>query len=117
MAKTEIVRKRQLAQALAEKAGLKLKTALATVEFLFDEVATQVVNGVKVNIKDFGIFVRAERKARMGRNPATGEPLKIAASTKPRFSASRTLKESIKAKKYVPHYDAEALCSCCSGKK
>ena len=95
MAKTEIVRKRQLAQALAEKAGLKLKTALATVEFLFDEVATQVVNGVKVNIKDFGIFVRAERKARMGRNPQTGEAIKIKATNAVKFKPGKGLRDSV----------------------
>ena len=79
--KTEVVRKRQLAQGLVEKAGLTLKSSVAIVDFLFDEIASSMVKGKKVNIKDFGIFVKAERKARTGRNPATGESIKINAST------------------------------------
>ena len=108
--KTEVVRKRQIAQALVEKTGVKLKSALAVVDFIFDEIATNMVKGKKVNVKDFGIFVKAQRKARTGRNPATGEPIKIKASTKPRFTASKALKESVAPKgKYDVHFDGEAL--------
>ncbi len=117
MAKVEVLRKRQLAQALVEKSGLKLKAAVAMVDFVFDEIAVAMCKGTKVNVKDFGIFVKAERKARTGRNPATGEVIKIKASVKPRFTPSKALKEAIKAKKYTAHYEAGALCvSCCTPK-
>ena len=112
-AKVEVLRKRQIAQALAEKTGARLKAAVATVDFVFDEIAGSVAKGVKVNIKDFGIFVKVARKARMGRNPATGQMIKIKASVKPRFTASKVLKEAVIGKKYPAHADLAALCSCC----
>ena len=108
-AKVEILRKRQIAQALVEKTGAKLKFAVAVVDYIFDEIALAMSKGVKVNIKDFGIFVKAQRKARTGRNPATGEVIKIKASVKPRFTASKALKEAIVEKKYAVHADADAL--------
>ena len=110
-AKVPVVRKRQIAQSLAEKAGLKLKAALAIVDFVFDEVALAMTKGTKVNIRDLGIFVKAQRKARIGRNPATGETIKIKASVKPRFTASRTLKEAMTSRKYASHCDEAVLCA------
>lgn len=108
-AKIDVLRKRQLAQALVDKTGAKLKYASAVVDFVFDEIASAITKGVKVNVKDFGIFVKAQRKARTGRNPATGEPIKIKASVKPRFTASKALKEAVGGKKYALHADLAAL--------
>ncbi len=108
-AKIEVLRKRQLAQALVDKTGAKLKYASAVVDFIFDEIAGAMSKGVKVNVKDFGIFVKAQRKARTGRNPATGEVIKIKASVKPRFTASKALKEAVAGKKYAAHADIAAL--------
>ncbi len=108
-AKIEVLRKRQLAQALVDKTGAKLKYAAAVVDFIFDEIAGAMAKGVKVNVKDFGIFVKAQRKARTGRNPATGEVIKIKASVKPRFTASKALKEAVAGKKYATHADVAAL--------
>ncbi len=108
-AKIEVLRKRQLAQALVDKTGAKLKYASAVVDFIFDEIAGAMAKGVKVNVKDFGIFVKAQRKARTGRNPATGEVIKIKASVKPRFTASKALKEAVSGKKYALHADIAAL--------
>lgn len=108
-AKIEVLRKRQLAQAVVDKTGAKLKYANAVVDFIFDEIAQAMAKGIKVNIKDFGIFVKAQRKARTGHNPATGEPIKIKASVKPRFTASKALKEAVVNKKYAPHADLAAL--------
>ncbi|MDR0363294.1 MAG: HU family DNA-binding protein [Planctomycetota bacterium] len=108
-AKLDVLRKRQIAQALVEKTGAKLKYAVAAVDFVFDEIAGALVKGTKVNIKDFGIFVKALRKARTGRNPATGAVIKIKASVKPRFTASKALKEAVAGRKYAPHADVAAL--------
>lgn len=107
--KIEVIRKRQLAQALVEKTDCKLKYALAVVDFIFDEIGTSVAKGIKVNIKDFGIFSKKETKAHMGINPATREPIKIKASVKPRFTASKALKEGTASKKYALHADMAAL--------
>ena len=105
----EIIRKRNIAEKLAEKTGRSLKTALAAVDFVFDTVALSVAAGRKVAIQDFGIFVKAERKARMGRNPATGEPVQIKASVKARFSAAKFLKMAMTGGKYAEHFDSTAL--------
>ena len=51
--------------------------------------------GDKVNITGFGIFKVADRKAREGRNPRTGETIQIKASKKPRFTPGKLLKEAI----------------------
>jgi DNA-binding protein HU-beta len=108
-AKIEVLRKRQLAQALVDKTGAKLKYASAVVDFIFDEIAGAMTKGIKVNVKDFGIFVKKQSKARTGRNPATGEVIKIKASVKPRFTASKALKEAVGGKKYANHADLSAL--------
>ncbi len=50
-AKIEVLRKRQLAQALVDKTGAKLKYASAVVDFIFDEIAGAMAKGVKVNVK------------------------------------------------------------------
>ena len=113
--KVEVIRKRQIAQSLAEKTGSKLKIALAIVDFVFDEITTAMIKGARVNIKDFGIFTKAQRKARTGRNPATGQPIKIPASIKPRFRASKTLKIGVTTKKYDLHADLATLKSCACG--
>ncbi|MDR1535887.1 MAG: HU family DNA-binding protein [Planctomycetota bacterium] len=113
-AKIEVLRKRQLAQSLVDKTGAKLKYAAAVVDFIFDEVASAVAKGIKVNVKDFGIFVKAQRKARTGHNPATGAPIKIKASVKPRFSASKAFKEAVIGKKYTVHADLAALAAAAS---
>jgi len=110
-AKVEVIRKRQIAESLAEKSGLKRKTAAAVVDFIFDEIAVNVAKGVKVNISDFGTFRRAERAARTGRNPQTGEAIKIKASVKPRFTASKVIKESMKSGKYAAKADVSAFAS------
>ena len=113
----EVIRKRQLAEKLSAKTGAKLKVAVAIVDFLLDEIASSMAKGVKVNLKDFGIFVKAERAARMGRNPATGAQIKIKASVKARFRPSKALKDAMASKKYVPHADMAALESCACGVK
>ena len=118
MATVEVIRKRQLAEKLSAKTDAKLKVSIATVDFLLDEIASAMAKGIKVNLKDFGIFVKAERAARMGRNPATGQQIKIKASVKARFRPSKALKDAMASKKYAPHADMAALESCCvSGAK
>jgi len=112
MAAVEVIRKRQLAERLSAKTGAKLKVSIATVDFILDEIASSMAKGIKVNLKDFGIFVKAERAARMGRNPATGAQIKIKASVKPRFRPSKVLKDAMASKKYAPHADIAALESC-----
>lgn len=92
MTQTEIV------NTLAEKSGLK-KT---DVKGLFDEIATLAASEVKENgeftLPGFGKLVKATRKAREGRNPATGEPIKIAAKTTVKFRLGKAMKDAVGSK-------------------
>jgi DNA-binding protein HU-beta len=66
---------------------------------LIDTIGAEIKRGRKVQITGFGTFSIAKRKARKGRNPKTGEPIKIAAMTLPKFSAGKALKALVSKKK------------------
>lgn len=90
-----MVKKNQLAQKLAEKFGISKKQGMEWLDAIFDEIASVIKTGDKVNIAGFGIFRVADRKAREGRNPKTGETVHIKASKAPKFRASKVLKEAV----------------------
>ena len=90
-----MVKKNQLAQKLAEKFGISKKQGMEWVDATFDEIASVIKSGDKMNIAGFGIFRVADRKAREGRNPKTGETVHIKASKAPKFRASKVLKELV----------------------
>lgn len=90
------VKKNQLAQRLAERLGVSKKQGVEIVDAFVDEVTKVLRTGDKVNITGFGIFRVADRKAREGINPRTGEKIHIAASRKPKFTPGKLLKEAIK---------------------
>lgn len=90
------VKKGQLAERLAEKFGVSKKQSGEWLDAFIDEITNYLRKGEKVNITGFGIFKVADRKAREGRNPKTGEAIHIAASKKPRFTPGKLLKEAVK---------------------
>jgi len=90
------VKKSELAARLAEKMGVTKKQGVEWLDAFVDEVTNVMRKGDKVNITGFGIFKVADRKAREGRNPRTGETIQIKASKKPRFTPGKLLKEAIK---------------------
>ncbi len=90
------VKKNELAARLAEKMGMTKKQGVEMLDAFVDEVTKVLRSGDKVNITGFGIFKVADRKAREGINPRTGEKIHIAASKKPRFTPGKLLKEAIK---------------------
>ncbi len=92
MTKTELI------QALAETANLEKKQAKAALEGLTVLVEKTVKKSGEVPLKGLGKFRVVKRKARMGRNPATGEPIKIAAKTVVKFTVAKSLKDLIKKK-------------------
>lgn len=63
---------------------------------LLDVVTKALKKGDKVTLVGFGTFAVSKRKARAGRNPQTGEPLKIPARRAPRFAAGKELKDALK---------------------
>ena len=90
------VKKGQLADRLAERFGVSKKQGAEWLDAFTDEITKILRSGEKVNITGFGIFKVADRKAREGRNPKTGEVIQIKASKKPRFTPGKLFKEAIK---------------------
>ena len=91
--------KSQLVRHLAEKAEVTKKTVAG----LLDELLNVAVKEAKAKgafvVPGFGKLRKANRKARMGRNPQTGEAIKIPAKTVVRFRVSKSLKEAVVGKK------------------
>ena len=87
--------KSELVSAIAEKTSLKKSDAEKAVKAFTEVVAEQLKKGDKVQLVGFGTFEVLERPAREGRNPRTGETMKIAASKAPKFKAGKALKDSI----------------------
>ena len=90
--------KTELIAAIAEKSGLSKKDSEKALRAFEESVTQELANGGKVQLVGFGIFDVAERAAREGRNPQTGEPMKIAASKAPRFKVGKTLKDAVNCK-------------------
>lgn len=87
--------KGQLIEAVAAQLGDSKASATRAV----DAVINCITNGIKkdegVTIVGFGTFLKRQRKARIGRNPATGEPMPIKASNTVGFKASAALKQEV----------------------
>lgn len=88
--------KTELVNAVAAEAGLSKKDADKAVAAVFDSIKGALANGDKVQLIGFGTFEVRERAAKEGRNPRTGETLKIAASKVPAFKAGAALKDAVK---------------------
>ena len=89
--------KTELVAAVAEQAGLSRKDAEAAVKAFTDVVADALKNGDKIQLVGFGTFEVSERAAREGRNPNTGESMKIEACKTPKFKAGKALKDLVNA--------------------
>ena len=87
--------KAELIEAVADAAGVSKADAERTVGAFFDIVVSNAKGGAKVAWPGFGSFSTTDRPARTGRNPQTGEPVAISASTAMKFSASSTLKTAL----------------------
>ena len=84
-----------LLQSVADHLGVKKSEAKALTEGYLDVVKAYVMKGAKVKIGDVGMIMIRHRKARMGRNPQTGEPVKIKASKKLAFRQSSVMKATV----------------------
>ena len=87
--------KAQFIAALAPHFNDSKREAAHAVDIVFDTITRTMSNGEDVMINDFGKFKKVDRKARMGRNPFTGETIKIKASKKARFLPAKGLKDVI----------------------
>ena len=81
---------------IAKDVGLTKLQAEAAFNSLIGGVTTSLKKGQKVTIVGFGTFSVARRKARMGRNPQTGVPIKIAAHKVPKFASGSELKKVVR---------------------
>ena len=87
--------KEELVQEIAKKAKVTQKDASEILGALIDTIQKTVAKGKKVTLVGFGTFEVSERAAREGRNPQTGETMKIAASKAPKFKAGKALKDMV----------------------
>ncbi len=86
---------KHLAAGISEEHGLSKVQAEAVLAGVFEAVAARLKAGERVRIGGFGMIEVKDRPARMGRNPATGEPIQIAASRKLAFRAAKELKAAV----------------------
>ena len=89
--------KTELIAEIAERAELSKKDAEKALKAFTDVVADELVKGEKVQLVGFGTFEVSERAAREGRNPKSGEPVRIEASKSPKFKAGKALKDMVNA--------------------
>ena len=89
--------KQELVDQIADGAGISKKDAEAALTAMLETVEGAVSRGDKVTIPGFGAWSRTDRKARMGRNPRTGEPVQIAASKGVKFTVGANFKSAVKS--------------------
>ena len=91
--------KSELIEALATKTDLSKAAAGRVLEALLETITTAVAKKQDVTLIGFGSFKAVKRAARKGKNPRTGEALKIAATTVPKFTAGAGFKAAVAKKK------------------
>jgi DNA-binding protein HU-beta len=89
------VNKNELVDAVATAASLKKADAAKAVDAVFDSIAGALKTGTEVRLVGFGTFSVSIRAASEGRNPRTGEKIKISASKLPKFKAGKGLKDAV----------------------
>ncbi|SPE43906.1 SPBc2 prophage-derived DNA-binding protein HU 2 [Candidatus Sulfotelmatobacter sp. SbA7] len=87
--------KSQIVAHLAEKTEIQKKTIVAVIEELVTLATKEVKSGGQFVIPGLGKAVKANRKARTGRNPQTGEPIKIPAKTVVKFRLAKAFKDAV----------------------
>ncbi len=87
--------KLELATYVAEQAGISQAAAQKALDAAFEGITVSLQKGNDVRLVGFGTFSKSHRKARDGRNPATGATIKIAASNQAKFTAGKGLKDAV----------------------
>ena len=90
-----MMNKASLIEKVQEENDLTKAQAERIVDGIFNCIVSEVKKGETVSIAGFGIFEAKTRAARMGRNPKTGESIKIKASTAPKFRAAKAFKDAV----------------------
>jgi DNA-binding protein HU-beta len=89
------VNKNELIAQVADAANLSKADATRAVDGVFDVITDSLKGGDEVRLVGFGTFSVTQRAATEGRNPRTGEPIKIPASKQPKFKAGKALKDAV----------------------
>lgn len=89
------MKKNDLVAEVAEKADLTKPAAQKAVDAMFDTIASALKKGDEVRIVGFGVFAVTKRAASEGRDPRTGNTIKIPAANVPKFRAGKPLKELV----------------------
>ena len=87
--------KNDLIASVADDAGISKADATKAVDAVLSSIATSLKKGDEVRLVGFGTFSVARRAATEGRNPRTGEKIKIPASKQPKFKAGKALKDAV----------------------
>lgn len=87
--------KSEFVDQVAARSGLSKKQAATAVDAILQTIEDALSRGNEVTFSGFGKFSVSQRRAREGRNPATGERIRIAASRVPKFTAGATLKKNL----------------------
>ena len=87
--------KTDLVNAVAKDAGLAKSEAQRAVDSVLSNIEASLQNGDKVTLVGFGTFSIATREARTGRNPRTGQPIKIRAKKIAKFAAGKALRQAV----------------------
>jgi DNA-binding protein HU-beta len=89
------VNKNELIDAVAKSSGLSKTDTAKAVDGVFEEIAASLKRGDEVRLVGFGTFSVATRAASEGRNPRTGETIRIPESKQPKFKAGKGLKDAV----------------------
>ena len=89
--------KQELIGQVADSTGLSRGDALRAVEAVFDTISAALKRGDEVRLVGFGTFTCSRRKASTGRNPRTGEPMQIKATSQPKFRPGKVLKDAVQS--------------------
>ncbi len=91
--------KQDIIAKVAKDTGLKRASAAAVVDSIIDGITKSLKKGDHVSFVGFGTFKISNRKARIGRNPQTGEPIKIPAKRVVKFRLAKSIKDAVLGKK------------------
>ena len=101
--------KQELIGHVADRSGLSRNDAARAVETMLEVITSTLKRGDEVRLVGFGNFSVTRRKASTGRNPRTGEPMDIKASSQPKFRPGKVLKDAVQAQLAQIAADAERL--------
>lgn len=90
--------KSELVIHLAKKTGLSKADAKKALDIIFDEITSALVQGNRVELRNFGILSLRTRKPRTGRNPKTGEKVQVSQKKVPFFKAGKAVKKALNKK-------------------